>query len=39
MKSKLTNWLTMDLDLVVKIFAQNHYSMNTFPFGNAIKEW
>jgi len=39
MKSKLRNWFTTHLDLVVRMFAQDHYSMNTFPFGNAMKEW
>ncbi len=39
MKSKLRNWLTIHLDLVVRMFAQDHYSMSTFPFGDAIEEW
>jgi hypothetical protein len=31
--------LTNHLDLVVRIFAQDHYSMNAFPFEDAIKHW
>jgi hypothetical protein len=38
-KCKLKIRLTSHLDLVVKMFAQDHYLMNIFPFGDAIKEW
>jgi len=38
MKSKLRNKLTNHLDLVVKVFAQKHYSMDIYPFGDAIKD-
>jgi hypothetical protein len=31
--------LTNHLDLVVRIFAQDHYSMNTFPFEAAINHY
>jgi hypothetical protein len=39
MKSKLWNQLTTHFDLVVKMFAQNHYTLDTFPFGDVIKDW
>ncbi len=38
-KSKLKNWLTTHFDLVVRIFALHHYSMDTFTFRDAIKDW
>jgi hypothetical protein len=38
MKSKLWNWLTTHFDLVVNMFAQNHYTLDTFPFGDVIKD-
>jgi hypothetical protein len=25
--------------LVVKMFAQEHYYLDTFPFGDGIKDW
>jgi hypothetical protein len=37
-KSKFKNWLTYNLELVVKVFAKDHYSMNIFPFGDVIEE-
>jgi hypothetical protein len=39
LKSTLKKNLTNHLDLVVRIFAQDHYSMNIFPFEDAIKQW
>jgi hypothetical protein len=27
------------LDLVVKMFAKDHYTLNNFPFGDAMKVW
>jgi hypothetical protein len=38
-KSNLEKTWTNHLDLVVMIFGQDHYSMNTFPFEDAIKHW
>jgi hypothetical protein len=29
----------MHLDLVVRLFAQEHYTLDNFPFQDAIKEW
>lgn len=39
MRSKLWNQLTTHFNLVVKMFAQNHYTLDTFPFGDVIKDW
>jgi hypothetical protein len=36
MKSKLWNQLTTHLDLVVKMFAQDHYILDTFPFEDWV---
>ncbi len=38
MKSKFKNWLTYNLELVVKVFAKDHYSMDYFPFGDVIED-
>jgi hypothetical protein len=38
-KSKLKNQLTTHLDLVVKIYARNFYTMETFPFTVALISW
>jgi hypothetical protein len=38
MKSKFKNKLTNHFDLVVKMFIQDHYSMDVFPFGDVIKD-
>jgi hypothetical protein len=35
-KSKLWNWLTLHLDLVVRMYAHEFYSMETFPFYISI---
>jgi hypothetical protein len=39
LESKLHNQLTKHLDLVVKMFAQYHYTLDSFPFGDAMKDW
>jgi len=39
MKSKLRNELTIHLDLVVWMYAQSFYTMETFPFIAGIKSW
>jgi len=39
MKSKIRNKLTNHFNLVVKMFAQKHYSMDIYPFGDVIKDW
>jgi hypothetical protein len=39
MTCMLRNKLTNHFDLVVKMFAQDQYSIDTFPFGDAIKAW
>jgi hypothetical protein len=36
MKSKLRNILTTHLDLVVKMFGQKFFKLNTFPFVVAM---
>jgi hypothetical protein len=33
LKSKLWSWLTIHLDLVVRMFAQNFYDLNSFPIA------
>jgi hypothetical protein len=39
MKSKLGNCLTTHLDLVVQMYAQKFYKLETSPFYTIIKEW
>ena len=39
LKSKLRNRLTTHLDLVVRMFAQDFYNLNTFPYQAAISDW
>ncbi len=39
MKNKLHNHLTTHLDLVVRMDAQNFYSLETFPFYTSICDW
>jgi len=39
MKSKLRNQLTTHLDLVVKMYAQDFFTLQSFPFYIAITEW
>jgi len=39
MKSKLKNRLTTHLDLVVKMFVQKFFTLNTFPFDVAMSSW
>jgi hypothetical protein len=36
MKNKLCNYLTTRLDLVVRMYAQSFYSLETFPFYTTI---
>jgi hypothetical protein len=38
LNSKLRNQLTKHLDLVVRIFVHDHYVMDSFPFGDAMKD-
>ncbi len=38
MKSKLHNHLTTHLDLVIQMYAQKFYKLETFPFYTTIKE-
>jgi hypothetical protein len=38
-KFKLKNRLINPLDLVVRMFVQAHYSMETFQFGDVIMDW
>jgi hypothetical protein len=38
MKSMLRNNLPTHLDLVVRMFVHEHYSLDTFPFWDAIKD-
>lgn len=37
MKFKLNNKLRNHVDLIVKMFTQGQYSIDKFPFGDAIK--
>jgi hypothetical protein len=37
-RSKHINRLPTYFDLVVKMFIQNHCSMDIFPFGDAIED-
>ena len=39
LKSKLRILLTMHLDLVVHMFAQDFYTLKTFPYQVAISDW
>ncbi len=39
MKSKLCNYLTFHLDLVIVMHAQNFYELETFPFYIITQEW
>jgi len=39
MKSKLKNRLTTHLDLVVKTYAQEFFTFQSFPFYTTILEW
>ncbi len=38
LKSKLHNHLIKHLDLVVMMFTQEHYTLDSFPFGDATKD-
>jgi hypothetical protein len=39
MKNRFLNHLIMHLNLVVRIYAQKFYSVDTFPFYIAICAW
>ncbi len=39
MKSKLKNWLTINLDLVVRMHVHDFFTLQTFPFQIAITNW
>jgi hypothetical protein len=39
MKLKLKNHLTTHLDLVVKMYAQDFFTLQSFPFYTTITEW
>ncbi len=39
MKSMLRNKLPTHLDLVVRMFIHEHYTLNTFPFWDTLKDW
>jgi hypothetical protein len=39
MKTRLWNQLCEHLDLVVRMFAQPFYKVDTFPYGDAIMFW
>jgi hypothetical protein len=38
LKSKLHNRLIKRLNLVARMFAQEHYVLNSFPFGDVMKD-
>ncbi len=39
MKSKLRNQLTINLDMVVRIYAQDFLTLQTFPFHTPVTDW
>jgi hypothetical protein len=39
MKSKLWNWLSTHLPLVVCMFAQQFYTLHNFPYTYSIGQW
>jgi hypothetical protein len=39
MKSKLRNQLTTHLDLVVRMYTQDYFTLQSFPFYMAFIEW
>ncbi len=39
MKSKLRNWLITNMDLVVRMYAKDFFTLWTFPFHTAIIDW
>ncbi len=39
MKSKLRSQLTTHLDLVVRMYAQDFFTLQSFPFYTIITEW
>jgi len=38
LKSKLHNHLIKHLDFVVMMFTEEHYTLDSFPFGDAMKD-
>lgn len=38
-KSKLWNWLTTHLDLMVNMYVQDFYTMEGFPFYMVLHDW
>lgn len=39
LKSKSRNWLPTQLDLVVRMFAKDFYTLNAFPYQVALSYW
>jgi hypothetical protein len=39
LKSKLRKYLTKHSELVVRMFAHDHYNLDNFPFGDAMRVW
>jgi hypothetical protein len=39
MKNKLRNQLTTHLDVIIHVFAQRFYILESFPYYQIIKEW
>jgi hypothetical protein len=39
MKSKLCNRLTIHLSIVVRMFAQQFYTLENFPYVECIEQW
>jgi hypothetical protein len=39
MKNKLRNWLTMHLELVIRMFSQKFFTMENLPFATTIQSW
>ncbi len=39
MKTKLRNWSTTQLDLVIHMFGQNFYALENFLYNQTIKKW
>jgi hypothetical protein len=38
-KIQVAQPVNQTLDLVAKMFAKDHYTLNSFLFGNAMKDW
>jgi hypothetical protein len=39
MKAKLQNRVTTHLELIIWIFSQKFFTLQNFPFGEAIQNW